>query len=248
MPTVQEALAGLQNPANMRQAILQRLNLNPTQLGVNQIGGIGSNSEFDRSIDDLYRQGAETSGSLDRSEGDVNTNYDRSMAQEVIDRDKALNSIRNNFANRGMSFSSSHADELGRANGDFDRYVNQLGADRATNLTDIGGRRNSLIEGLGRGRQTAEQGYGEGISSFLQEQAVAAWNAAIQQNQQKALLAAQAKPPQIINRTVVQKAPAALPSAPPPPVATSYTGAYNNPATAVNKTKNYNLIRTSGPQ
>lgn len=235
MPTIQEALAGLQNPASMRQAILQRLNINPGQYGANQIGGLGANTDFDKTINDLYRQGAETSGSLDIQEGDTNTNYQKGLAQAAIDRDKALDSIRNNFAARGMSFSSANADELQRANSSWDTYVGNLGQNRDSALADIGNRRNSLLEGLTRGRQTAEEGFGGDISSFLQEQAVAAWNAALQAEQQRQMLAALNRPPQVI----VQRAPAApaarpaaprLPTAAPRPAAIVPPAQYSAPA------------------
>jgi hypothetical protein len=247
MPTIQEALAALQNPANMRQAVLSRLNINPGQYGANQVGGLGSNSDFDQQINDLYRQGAETTAGLDRSEGDTNTNYQRSLAQAAIDRDKALGSIRNNFATRGMSFSSANADELARANGEFDRYVGNLGEDRTTNLGDIANRRNSLIEGLGRGRQQAEEGFGSSISGFLNDQAMQAWNSALQAQQQRDLAAAM-RPPPAINKTVIQRVAAPqLPTAPRPTAAAPTP--YANPAVQVNKTvKSPYIPGLRGPQ
>lgn len=197
MATIQEALAGLRNPAAMRQAILQRLNINPGQHGANQVGGLGSNADFDREINDLYRQGAETSANLDLQSGQINTNYQRALAQAAMDRDRTLQQIRNGFANRGMSFSGAQVDELARVGSDYDRYVSDIGADRTTNLGDVSRRRLSLIEGLGRGRQTAEQGFGASISEFLQQQAVNAWNSALQANALRSQQAAASRPRQV---------------------------------------------------
>lgn len=240
MTTYQEAMAGLTDPNALRQAILARLNINPGQYGANQIGGLGANADFDRTINELYQKGAETSANLDRSESEANTNYERSMTQAALDRDRALQGIRNNFASRGMSFSSANVDELGRANDEFTRYTEGLGDDRKRTIGDIGQRRLSLIDALAQGRQTAEQGFGSDISGFLNDQAVAAWNAALQAAQQQQLAAAM-RPPPAINRTTIVQAPRPpaprLPAVPQYPVNT--TTPYQRPTQQVLRGQGY---------
>jgi len=180
MATLADLLGGLGNPASMRSAILQRLGID-----ANRVAGLGSNTGFDNSINDLYRQGAETGTALDTQEGNVNRGYQQSVAQQAIDRDRALQAIKGNFANRGMTFSGAMVDETGRANSDFDRYLSNLGADKDSAIGDIGQRRTNLLEGLTRGRMSAEEGYGNDIAGFLQQQAIDLWNTNYQIGQQQ---------------------------------------------------------------
>jgi hypothetical protein len=236
MAQLADLLGGLGNPAAMRSAILQRLGID-----ANRVSGLGSNVGFDNSINDLYRQGAETGTALDTQEGNVNRGYQQSIAQQAIDRDRALQAIKGNFANRGMTFSGAMIDENARANSDYDRYVSNLGADRDSALGDIGQRRTNLLEGLSRGRMSAEEGYGGDIAGFLQQQAIDLWNTNYQQAlQQQAQGGGGYSAPRpsapAPSRGYAPASKYVAPAPKPAPVHTSmYTGDYVRPDVAVNK-------------
>lgn len=238
MAALADLLGGLGNPASMRSAILQRLGID-----ANKVAGLGSNVGFDQAINDLYRQGAETGTSLDTQEGNVNRGYQQSIAQEAIDRDRALQSIKGNFANRGMTFSGAMVDENARATSDFDRYLANLGADKDAAIGDIGTRRTNLLEGLTRGRMQAEEGYGSDVAGFLQQQAIDLWNtnyaqAVAQQAAQQGGgggggYRAPAAPAKSTNYSSIAR-PAPAPAA--KPVSYSpYNGSYVKPDVVVNK-------------
>jgi len=235
---LQDILQGFGNPAAQRAAILQRLNIDP-----NRASGYGGNTQFDQAMNDLYRQGLQSSTQLDTQEGDLNRGYEKNLAQAAVDRDKALQAIKGNFAQRGMSFSGAQVDELGSANSDFDRYLANLASDKQAGIGSIGRNRLNLEEGLTRGRMSAEEGYGNDLSGFLQQQAIDLWNTnynqALQQQAAQQQRPAPAAPRSSSPRPAPSYAPAAqyAPTPAPRPAHTStYTGDYVKPDLVVNRT------------
>jgi hypothetical protein len=207
------ALASLKNPAASRTAILQRLGIDP-----NRAAGYGGNTQFDQQMSDLYRQGLKTSTDLDVEEGNVNRGYQRNFAQAAIDRDKALQAIKNSYAMRGMSYSGMNVDEQNENMNNYTRYTGDLGADRDANLNAIGRNRLNLAEGLTSGRMAAESGYGDDVGAFLQQQAIDLWNSTVAANQQQQMMQSLAAP-----------APRAAPTANYSPVARQATVAPARP-------------------
>jgi hypothetical protein len=165
---VQSALGGA-NPLAMRQAILNRLKIAPGKLAGNTAA-----PGFDQTINNLYRTAAQNASILNANEGNISAQYDRSNAQARLDNERALQSIKEAFANRGMSFSGANVEEQGKANTAYNTVLQNLQNTRDLGLTGIGRQRMSLIEGLQRGRMSAEQGYGDTISKWLTDQAAKA--------------------------------------------------------------------------
>jgi len=204
---LQDVLAGFSNPAASRAAILQKLNIDPQRAA-----GYGGNTQFDNALSQLYTQGLQTSANLDTQEGDLNRGYEKNVAQSAIDRDRALQTIKGNFAQRGMTFSGAQVDELGRANSDFDRYLANLGSEKEAGLGSIGRNRLNLEQGLSTGRMAAEEGYGSDLSAYLQQQAIDLWNSVMQQNQQNALMQAMNRPQQVVQQVSQRAAPSPRPA------------------------------------
>jgi len=190
---VQDVLASLQNPVASRNAILQRLNIDP-----NRAAGYGGNMGYDQKLADLYREGLQSSANLDTQEGNLGRQYEQSLTQAAIDRDKALKAIAGSYAQRGMTFSGANVDDVSAEQGNYDRYIANLGADRTAGLNSIGQQRLGLEQGLAAGKQAADEGFGGDVSAFLQQQAVDLWNSVMQQNQTNALLAAASRPPTVV--------------------------------------------------
>lgn len=200
---IQDILGGMTNASASRNAILQRLGIDP-----NRAAGYGGNTQFDTQMAELYNQGLKGSSDLDTEEGNLNRNYQQNYAQAAIDRDKALKQIIAGYANRGMYYSGANVEDQDTANQDFTRYTGNLGAERDAGLSNVGRNRINLESGLTQGKQALEGGYGADVGAFLQQQAVDLWNSVMQQNQQNAMM-------QAINRP----APAPAPVRAPAPVA-----------------------------
>lgn len=187
--TLQNILAGFKNPGASRTAILQRMNIDP-----NRAAGYGGNTGYDEKLANLYREGLRTAAELDTQEGNLNRGYQQNLAQAAIDRDKALKAIQGSYAQRGMTFSGANVDEVAENQGNYDRYVANIGADRTAGLGDIGRNRLNLQQGLLAGKQAADTGYGADLSAFLQQQAQDLWNSVVAQNNAQAMLAAASRP------------------------------------------------------
>jgi hypothetical protein len=200
---LQDVLGGLQNPAASRNAILQRLGIDP-----NRAAGYGGNTQFDQRMADLYRQGLESAASYDTQEGDLNRGYSQDVAKNAVDKQRALELVKGNMAQRGLTFSGINEGEQNRTGSEYDNMLANLTANRDAGLTGIGRGRENLEYGIRAGQQAAEEGYGADLGAFLQQQAIDLWNSVVQQNQQNAMI-------QAMNRPAPAPAPA-RPAAPRP--------------------------------
>lgn len=205
---LQDTLASLQNPAASRNAILQKLGIDP-----NRAAGFGGNTQFDNQMAQLYQQGLQSAAGYDTQEGDLNRNYSQDMAKNAADKARALELVKGSMAGRGLTYSGINEGEQNRVGTDYDNLLSNLTANRDAGLGGIARGRTNLDYGLGAGRDAAESGYGSDLGSFLQQQAIDLWNSVTQQNQQNALLAAVNRPP-----TVVQAPRPAAPAAPVAPL------------------------------
>lgn len=200
---LQDVINSLQNPAASRSAILQRLGIDATRAA-----GYGGNTQFDQGMSDLYRQGLQSASSLDTQEGDTSRNYQQSLAQAAIDRDRALELVKGRMASQGLTYSGINTDEINRTTSDWDRYNTNLGNDYTSRIGQIGTGRLNLEQGLQSGRGALESGYGTDLSNFLQQQALAMFASVVEQNRQNEMMAALNRPQ-----------PAPVYAAPKPPAA-----------------------------
>ena len=242
---VKSALGGIANPVALRQAILNRLKIDPQNLT-----GFQGSANFDQNINDLYRSGLERSTSLNTQEGDLNRNFQQQKLQAVMDRDKALKSVAEGFAGRGMTFSTGNINAVNDVGQNYTRQIANYGQNLSGNLNSIRDQRQNLLDELAKGQMIAEQGYGTQMQDFIKQQAVASWTAEteaqqqrLQQEQQAQMIAAlQANAAaRAAPRTVYRPAPAPVqtpdPNLAPPPVASPYMGApapYRRPPLSTN--------------
>jgi len=153
------------DPNAMRAAIMARLGMNPAQ-----VAGFAGNQGFDDEITNYYRSAAGGMSNLDLEQGRVGQDYERSLGEMTLNRDRARRSLEDMFADRGMLQSSNFTNELSDLETDWGNRLQGLTTGRTRSLEGIDRSRNDLLEEFNRNRQMTESEYAQQLQDFIMSQ------------------------------------------------------------------------------
>jgi len=151
-----------------RLALLQQLGLDPGSLA-------GFQDSFVQNSNNLYQQLAQLLSQSQSDQTDVETNYERSLAQTMADQKRQRDALEAKLAYRGVLSGSAAVDEIGKQTQDYQNVYDQMGQTKSKALSDILGSRNFAQSqydvGLGNERTNLTQGASAYLQQIAQRQA-----------------------------------------------------------------------------
>src|SRR5215471_15740455 len=163
-------------PNALRSAIIARLGIDPKKLV-----GFGGDMTFDNAVTDLYRQATGQYAALDINQNRVGQDYENYLAQLNQAKSQDENRLNNDLADRGLSFSGAAIIRRAQAASDYANKLQSLNTNKLRGYEDIATSRNNVLNSLLSGRSAQEAGYTSQLQDFLQKQAQAAAQTALNQ-------------------------------------------------------------------